>query len=69
MQTTLSIKVGARFAKEFETFCEAHGLQVGRFTEKALREIMEDYHLGQKAQAILSRSEGKTISHGAFLRR
>lgn len=68
MQTTFSIKVGSRFAREFRAFCEAHCLQVGKFTEKALREIMEDYYFGRKAQAALSRSEGKTVSHDAFLK-
>lgn len=69
MQTTFSIKVTSRFAKEFRAFCETHCLQVGKFTEKALREVMEDHHFGQKAQGVLSRSEGKTISHAALLKR
>ncbi len=69
MQTTFSVKVGSQFAKDFRAFCEAHCLQVGKFTERALREIMEDYYFGQKAQAVLGRSEGRTISHEAFLKR
>jgi hypothetical protein len=69
MQTTFSIKVDSRFAREFRAFCEVHCLQVGRFTEKALREIMEDYHFGLKAQAVLARSAGKAVSHAAFPRR
>jgi hypothetical protein len=68
-QTTFSVKVGSRFAKEFRAFCEAHCLQVGRFTEQALREIMEDYHFGLKAQAVLSRSDGKAMAHDAFMKR
>jgi hypothetical protein len=63
MQTTFSIKVSARFAKEFRSFCEGHCLQVGKFTERALREIMEDHYFGEKAQEILSRSSGKGIPH------
>jgi hypothetical protein len=66
VQTTFSIKVASRFAREFRAFCEAHCLQVGKFTERALREVMEDLHFGEKAQRVLSRSEGRTISHAAF---
>lgn len=69
MQTTFSIKVGSQFANDFRAFCEAHCLQVGKFTEKALREVMEDYYFGQKAQEVLSRSDGKPLSHAAFLKR
>ena len=69
MQTTFSIKVDARFAKEFRAFCEANCLQVGKFAEKTLREVMEDFHFGQKAQGVLSRSQGRTITHSAFLKR
>ena len=69
MQTTFSIKVDSRFAKEFRAFCEAQCFQVGKFTEKALREVMEDYYFGQKAQSVLSRTEGKTISHSEFVKR
>lgn len=69
MQTTFSIKVDSRFARAFRAFCEAHCLQVGKFAERALREVMEDYYFGQKAQAVLSRTEGKTISHAEFRRR
>lgn len=69
MKTTFSIKVGTRFAREFRAFCDAHCLQVGKFTEQTLREIMEDLHFGQKAQEALSRSDGRTISHAEFMKR
>ncbi len=69
MQTTFSLKVDARFAKDYRAFCDEHCLQVGKFTEKALREIMEDYHFGDKALRVLARSRGGTVSHDDFTRR
>ena len=69
MQTTFSIKVGSRFVKEYRAFCETHCFQVGKFTEKALREFMEDFHFGEKALGVLARSSGKTVSHDEFSRR
>lgn len=61
--TTLSVKVSKEFAQKYREFCEAHCLQVGKFTEQALLEIMEDYHLGLKAQRILSRTSGDAVPH------
>ena len=61
--TTLSVKVEEKFAREFRRFCESHFLQVGKFTEHALREVMEDYHFGTKAQKVLSLHGGKKIDH------
>jgi hypothetical protein len=61
--TTLSVKVSREFARRYREFCESHCLQVGKFTEQALLEIMEDYHFGLKAQRILSRSPGETVPH------
>lgn len=69
IQTTFSIKVDTRFAKRYRTFCSAHCLQVGKFTEQSLREIMEDCYFGEKAQRVLSRSRGKTVSHADFIKR
>ena len=69
MQTTFSINVGARFAKDYRAFCDEHCLQVGKFTEKALRELMEDFHFGEKALRVLGRSAGKTVPHDDFVRR
>ena len=63
MATTLSVKVSEEFAAKYRGFCDAHCLQVGKFTEQALLEVMEDYHFGSKAQAILSRTEGVAKSH------
>ena len=62
-RTTLSVKVDEKFAEEFRKFCETHFLQVGKFTEHALREVMEDYHFGAKAQRVLGLHRGKKISH------
>lgn len=64
--TTLSVKVPAKFAKEFRKFCETHFLQVGKFTEHALSEMMEDYYFGTKAQNILSQHQGKKIPHKKY---
>ena len=63
--TTLSVKVSPRFAKKFRAFCEAHALQIGKFTEQALTELMEDYHLGLKAQRVLSKSDAAPVPHDA----
>ena len=57
--TTLSVKVDAKFAREFRAFCEAHFLQAGKFAEHALREVMEDFYFGTKAQRILSQHSGR----------
>jgi hypothetical protein len=64
--TTLSVKVDPKFAREFRDFCEAHFLQVGKFAEHALREVMEDFYFGTKAQRILSQHSGKPIRHEAY---
>ena len=64
--TTLSVKVEPKFAKEFRKFCEAHSLQVGKFAEHALREVMEDFYFGTKAQRVLSQHTGKAIRHEAY---
>ncbi|MGH9318431.1 MAG: hypothetical protein ACRD21_17125 [Vicinamibacteria bacterium] len=64
--TTLSVKVDPKFAKEFRDFCETHSLQVGKFAEHALREVMEDFYFGAKAQRVLSRHAGKPIRHDAY---
>ena len=61
--TTLSVKVSTSFAKQYRAFCEAHCLQVGKFTEQALAEVMEDYHFGLKAQRVLSSSSGEVLTH------
>jgi hypothetical protein len=63
--TTLSVKVSSEFARKYREFCEAHCLQVGKFTEQALSEIMEDYHFGLKAQRVLSRTSGEAVAHDA----
>lgn len=64
--TTLSVKVDQKFAKEFRDFCEAHFLQVGKFAEHALREVMEDYHFGTKAQRVLSEQADEPIRHESY---
>lgn len=64
--TTLSVKVDPKFAREFRDFCEAHFLQVGKFAEHALREVMEDFYFGTKAQRVLSQHTGKPIRHEAY---
>ena len=60
---TLAVKVSAEFARKYRSFCESHFLQVGKFTEQALMEVMEDYHFGLKAQAVLSRTSGEAVDH------
>lgn len=68
--TTLAVKVSQEFARKYREFCNAHALQVGRFTEQALSELMEDFHFGRKAQRVLSASRGQATSHEkAFPRR
>jgi hypothetical protein len=64
--TTLSVKVDPQFAREFRDFCEAHFLQVGKFAEHALREVMEDFYFGTKAQRVLSGEAGKPVRHEAY---
>lgn len=64
--TTLSVKVDRRFAKEFRDFCESHFLQVGKFAEHALREVMEDFYFGTKAQRALSQTSGQAVRHEAY---
>lgn len=61
--TTLAVKVSERFARRYREFCEAHALQVGKFTEQALTELMEDHHFGLKAQRVLSATSGRIVSH------
>lgn len=60
------MKVSEEFAKKYRRFCESHFLQVGKFTEQALMEIMDDYHFGLEAQAVLSRTSGETVEHDAY---
>jgi hypothetical protein len=67
--TTLAVKVSRQFARQYREFCDTHALQVGRFTERALSEMMEDFHFGTKAQRVLSRSSGQTVLHEAAFRR
>ena len=64
--TTLAVKVTEEFARKYRSFCETHFLQVGRFTEQALLEVMEDYHFGLKAQRILTGTSGEAIEHRAY---
>ncbi len=68
--TTLAVKVSEDFARRYREFCDAHALQVGKFTELALSELMEDFHFGMKAQRVLSGTSGQAVSHEkAFPRR
>jgi hypothetical protein len=64
--TTLSVKVDEKFARQFRRFCEENFLQVGKFAEHALREVMEDYHFGTKAQRVLSQAVGEPIPHESY---
>lgn len=61
--TTLAVKVSRQFARKYRDFCEAHALQVGKFTEQALSELMEDFHFGMKAQRVLSASSDRATLH------
>ena len=65
-KTTLSVKVDSKFAREFRDFCEAHFLQVGKFAEHALREVMEDFYFGTKAQRVLSQHTDQPVPHEAY---
>jgi hypothetical protein len=67
--TTLAVKVSQEFARKYREFCEAHALQVGKFTEQALSELMEDFHFGSKAQRVLSMSSGEAVSHERAFRK
>jgi hypothetical protein len=67
--TALSIKVSDKFSKRFRQFCEDNCLQIGRFTEAALEEVMEDYHFGKKAQRVLVNATGKAPTTHAKLRK
>jgi hypothetical protein len=67
--TTLAVKVSAEFARRYRRFCEENCLQVGKFTEQALLEMMEDHHLGLKAQRVLSRTSGAAVAHPVAFRR
>jgi hypothetical protein len=62
---TLAVKVSEEFARKYRSFCEAHTLQVGKFTEQALLEVMEDYHFGLKAQRALTTAVGEPVDHRA----
>jgi hypothetical protein len=66
VSATLAVKVSGEFARRYRSFCESHFLQVGKFTEQALLEVMEDYHFGLKAQAVLSRTSGEATDHGRY---
>jgi hypothetical protein len=64
----LSIKVSENFAKNFRKFCEEHCLQIGKFAESTLSEIMEDYYFGQRAQKVLSSNQTHFISHEEYFK-
>ncbi|MFN0061066.1 MAG: hypothetical protein ACKVPX_00910 [Myxococcaceae bacterium] len=66
--TTFAIKVSRKFARQYREFCEQHALQVGRFTEHALSELMEDFYFGSKAQKVLSASSGRVVEHAEAFR-
>ncbi|MBI2894337.1 MAG: hypothetical protein HYY06_12360 [Deltaproteobacteria bacterium] len=67
--TTLAVKVSRDFAARYREFCEVHALQVGRFTERVLSEMMEDYHFGRKAQQVLGVTSGRAVSHEEAFRK
>lgn len=67
--TTLAVKVSEEFARRYRDFCEVHALQVGKFTEQALSELMEDFHFGSKAQRVLSTSSGRSTPHEKAFRK
>ena len=66
---TLAVKVSGEFAKKYREFCDAHALQIGKFTEQALLEVMEDYHFGLKAQRVLSATSGRAVAHARAFRK
>ena len=67
--TTLAVKVSSDFARRYREFCESNALQIGKFTEQALSELMEDFHFGMKAQRVLSVSSGLSASHEVAFRK
>ena len=46
---TLTLKVSNRFASAFRKFCDAHFLQIGKFTEHALTEAGDHPILDSRA--------------------
>ena len=66
--TTLAVKVSRAFARKYRDYCDVHALQVGKFTEQALSEVMEDFHFGMKAQRVLSTSTGGAVPHAKAFR-
>lgn len=67
--TTLSIKTTASFAKRYRTFCDVHALQVGKFAEQMLTEVIEDFYFGQKAQRVLSKGTGRAKTHERYFKK
>jgi hypothetical protein len=67
--TTLSIKTTAAFAKKYRAFCDQHALQIGKFSEQMLSELMEDYYFGTKAQRVLSQTSGSITKHEAYFKK
>ena len=67
--TTLAVKVSQKFARKYREFCDEHALQVGKFTEQALSELMEDYYFGLKAQRVLSATSGQSTPHQKAFRK
>ncbi len=65
-KTTFSVKMDSPISKKVRKFCDRHSLQVGKFTEVALEEMMEDYHFGAKAHIVLTEHNGEMLSHEDF---
>lgn len=61
--TALTVKVSTAFAKKYRRFCEKNALQLGKFAEQSLLEIMEDHYLGTRAQRELSTTSGEVVAH------
>ena len=68
-RTTFSIKVSKVFAAQFRQFCDANAFSVGKFLERQLTDVMEDFHFGARAQRVLSRGDERRRSLDDLRRR
>ena len=68
-KTTLSLKVSKSFVAHFRQFCDAHAFSVGKFVEKQLTDVMEDFHFGTQTQRVLSQGDTRRLPFKDLLKR
>lgn len=68
-RTTFSIKVSRAFAEQFRQFCDTNAFSVGKFLERKLTDVMEDFHFGARAQRVLSRGDTRRVGPKDLRRR